>query len=75
MVFCKLTELDESRSGIIRSIENEGYSLKLLEMGIIPGEKVTMDINKKKGSPLKIHIGGAFISLRWEEADCIVVEC
>jgi ferrous iron transport protein A len=74
MVFCKLTELDESQCGIIRSIENEGISLKLLEMGIIPGEKVTMDINKKKGSPLKIYIGGAFISLRWDEADCIVVE-
>lgn len=75
MVFCKLTELDESQSAIIRTIENEGISLKLLEMGLVPGERVMMDINKKKiGGALKIHVGGTFISLRWEEADCIVVE-
>lgn len=75
MFYCKLTELNEGQAGIIRSIENESYSLKLLEMGIVPGEKITVDINKKAGGPLKTHVGGAFISLRIEEADCIVVEC
>ena len=75
MVFCKLTELNEGQFAIIRSIEKEDFSLKLLEMGLVPGETVCMENNKKSNNPIIVKLEGASISLRTEEAECVVVEC
>ena len=75
MVFCKLTELNEGQFAIIRSIEKEDFSLKLLEMGLVPGETVYMENNKKSNNPIIVKLEGASISLRPEEAECVVVEC
>ena len=74
MVFCKLSDLNEGCSATIRAIEQDEISLKLLEIGIIPGEVIRMDINKSAKGPFIVHIGGATISLRLDEAETIVVE-
>ena len=75
MLFCKLTELNEGSFAIIRSVEKEDFTLKLLEMGLVPGEKLHMENNNKSRSPIIVRLGGSSISLRREEAECIVVEC
>ncbi len=74
MLFCKLSELPEGESATIRSIEGDEISLKLLEIGLIPGESIRMEINKKSTLPLVVYLGGSSISLRPEEAENIIVE-
>ena len=71
-MFVKLSEMKAGSSGIIRSFENDGLYLKFMEMGCIPGEKITMGNNQ--GDPITISVAGYQLSLRLKEAECIVVE-
>lgn len=69
----KLTDLLQGDTAIIESISNEEYHLKLLEMGCIPGEKITIDQIAVTGDPINIYVSGYNLSLRKEEAATILV--
>ena len=71
-MFVKLSELETGGSGIIRSFENDELYLKFMEMGCIPGERITMGNNQ--GDPITINVAGYQLSLRLKEAESIVVE-
>lgn len=73
-MFKKLTELETGSEATIRSFENEGLSIKLMEMGCIPGEKITIVNIAPLKDPISISVSGYILSLRLDEADCIVVE-
>lgn len=73
-MFKKLSELKQGESGIIRSFDNEYLSIKLLEMGCIPGEKIVIEQIAPLKDPISILIGGYKLSLRVEEAENITVE-
>lgn len=68
----KLSDMAPGTKGIIRSFENENLHLKLMEMGCIPGEFVTMGNNQS--DPIRINISGYQLSLRLDEAQSVVVE-
>lgn len=70
----KLSELKIGESGIIETFAKEDYHLKLLEMGCIPGEKVSVEQVALSGDPISIYISGYNLSLRKEEADSILVK-
>jgi ferrous iron transport protein A len=48
-------------------------SLKLLQMGCTPGEKVVIDNIAPLGDPIAISISGYMLSLRKAEASTVVV--
>lgn len=73
-MFKKLSELKQGESGIIRSFDNEDLSIKLLEMGCIPGEKITIEQIAPLKDPISILVGGYKLSLRIDEAENIIVE-
>lgn len=68
----KLSEMTPGAKGIIRSFENEALHLKLMEMGCIPGEIVSLSSNA--GDLIRFNISGYQLSLRTKEADCVVIE-
>jgi ferrous iron transport protein A len=70
----KLSELEIGQEAIIRHFEDDEIFLKLMEMGFIPGEKVTVDQVAPFGDPIAIHIAGYQVSLRLNEASKIMVE-
>ena len=74
MEYIKLSELAEGKKGIIKGFESEDFSLKLLEMGCVPGEVVLVEKNNHTGDPMKLFVSGYSLSLRPKEADLIVVE-
>ena len=70
---CNLAQLNVGESAVIDSFADEELSLKLLEMGCIPGEAVKVDRIAPLGDPIAISILGYTLSLRKAEASTILV--
>jgi ferrous iron transport protein A len=60
-------------SGVIHSFENDEIFLKLMEMGCIPGELITVEQIAPLGDPISISVAGYQLSLRMNEADSIFI--
>jgi len=69
----KLSELKMGESGVIHSFENDEIFLKLMEMGCIPGELITVEQIAPLGDPISISVAGYQLSLRMKEADSIFI--
>ena len=70
----KLSELKAGQSGRIKGFETSDLELKLMEMGCIPGELVTVEKVAPLGDPISIRIAGYSLSLRKDEANHILLE-
>jgi len=70
----KLSELKEGQSGTIHCINEDDFFLKLMEMGFIPGEAVSVEQRAPHGDPLSVSIAGYKVSLRQNEAENILVD-
>jgi ferrous iron transport protein A len=70
----KLTELKPGQEAIIKQFDNSEISLKLLEMGCIPGEKILIEQAAPLGGPISVNISGYSLSLRIAEAEGIIVD-
>lgn len=67
----KLSELKRGERGIIHSFSDEEMSLKLMEMGCLPGDEVVLNFKAPLGDPVCIRISGYSLSLRLQEAATI----
>lgn len=63
-----LSELKKGQKGIIDSFTDYELSLKLLEMGCIPGEIIEVIRIAPLGDPIAISVAGYMLSLRKAEA-------
>jgi ferrous iron transport protein A len=70
----KLADLKLGEEGIIDSFSDTEMSLKLMEMGCLPGEKVTIERKAPLGDPIAISISGYLLSVRKEEADTVLLQ-
>lgn len=70
----RLSQVSVGQKAIIRSFEKDDIFLKLMEMGCVPGELVSIDLVAPLGDPISISVAGYNLSLRLEEADKIWVE-
>jgi Fe2+ transport system protein FeoA len=70
----RLTELKPGQQAIISQFVNSEISLKLLEMGCIPGERILVEQVAPLGDPISVNIAGYSLSLRLSEADNILVD-
>jgi len=70
----RLSQVQVGRKAIIRSFDKDEIFLKLMEMGCVPGETVSIDLVAPLGDPISISIAGYNLSLRLEEADMIWVD-
>lgn len=69
-----LFDLKKDQKGIITDISDNDLSLKLLDMGCLPGEEVIMIGTAPLGDPIMFHLGTYILSLRKEEAKNIHVQ-
>ena len=67
----KLSGLNIGETGVIHSFENDEIFLKLMEMGCIPGEVITVEQIAPLGDPISISVAGYQLSLRKDEAESI----
>lgn len=68
-----LADLLKGESAVIDSFTDNETSLKLLEMGCLPGEKVTVKKIAPLGDPIAITVSGYLLSLRKSEASTVLI--
>lgn len=70
----KLSDLPLGAKAIVHSFTDERMSVKLLEMGCLPGEWVEVTNIAPFGDPIAIIVSGYKLSLRLSEAATILVK-
>ena len=72
--FERLSTLKVGQQGSVVSVEGEeGTQRRLLEMGFVRGERVTVKKLAPLGDPMELILKGYHLSLRREESACILV--
>ncbi len=74
LVMMKLSEVKAGTKVKIKSFENDEIILKLMEMGCLPEEEITVWKKAPFGDPIYILVAGYSLSLRIDEAEKINVE-
>jgi len=69
-----LSTLNVGQFGRVISFTDELTSLKLIEMGIYPGEVIQLERLAPLGCPMLINLPSSQISLRMEEAESVLLE-
>ncbi|HAN66498.1 MAG TPA: ferrous iron transport protein A [Chitinophagaceae bacterium] len=70
----KLSEIRIGQKVRIKSFANDDIFLKLMEMGCVPGEIISVDQVAPLKDPISISVAGYQLSLRLNEAENILVE-
>jgi len=69
--------LDSAELGkqyVIREVKEVSWKNKMLELGLIPNQKIELVLVAPFGDPIAIELDGVVISLRKTEAKYILVE-
>lgn len=69
-----LAELQPGVKATIDSFTDEDLSIRLLELGCLPGEEVEVAHIAPLGDPIAINLYGHKLSLRKKEAESILVK-
>jgi ferrous iron transport protein A len=70
----RLSEIKVGQKAVIKSFNDDVIFLKLMEMGCLPGETVTVDHIAPLKDPISIVVSGYQLSLRLNEAENVIVE-
>jgi ferrous iron transport protein A len=69
----KLTDILPGQVAVIEEYCNDELSIKLMEMGCVPGERIRIDKIAPFGDPISVYVAGYHLSLRLAEAERILV--
>ncbi len=69
-----VAELKAGESGTIKGFSDVIISLKLMEMGCLPGSMIKMNFAAPLGDPISYYVAGYNLSLRISEASSILIE-
>ena len=74
MINRSVAELKRGESGTIKGFTDSVISLKLMEMGCLPGSTIKMNYTAPLGDPISYYIAGYNLTLRISEASCILID-
>jgi len=69
-----LSELKQGVVGVVKEFTDLEMSVKLMEMGCLPEEEITVWKKAPLGDPIYILVAGYSLSLRLDEADQVIVD-
>lgn len=69
-----VADLKPEESGTIKGFTDSIISLKLMEMGCLPGSIIKMNYAAPFGDPISYDIAGYNLTLRISEASCILID-
>lgn len=69
-----VVDLNPGESGVISGFLDEALSLKLLEMGCLPGTEIRYNFAAPLGDPICVSVSGYNLSLRLDEAITISIQ-
>ncbi len=70
----KLSQLTIGKKGIIKEFTDLEMSVKLMEMGCLPGEEISIQRIAPLGDPIAVNVSGYQLSLRKREASTIILQ-
>lgn len=70
----RLSQLEPGKKAKIVSFTDSELSVKLMEMGCLPGEEVEVERYAPLGDPMAIRVVGYQLCLRKTEASVIVIQ-
>jgi ferrous iron transport protein A len=68
-----LAQLIKGETATISSFSDDTLALKFIEMGCIPGEKITLQHIAPLGCPYAFEVNGTLVSLRKSEAQFVLI--
>jgi ferrous iron transport protein A len=68
-----VAEMKPGEVGVISGFTDEEISIKLLEMGFLPGTAVRFNFSAPLGDPVCVSVLGFDLSLRLNEASTITI--
>jgi ferrous iron transport protein A len=68
-----LSQLSPGNEAIVESFTDDDIKLKLLEMGCLPGEKISVVRIAPLGDPIAVSVSGYLLSMRIDEAATVLV--
>ncbi|MCU0356156.1 MAG: ferrous iron transport protein A [Cyclobacteriaceae bacterium] len=68
-----VAQMKPGELAIIAGLVDEGLSVKLMEMGCLPGAQIRFNFTAPLGDPVCITVSGYQLSLRLEEASTILI--
>lgn len=69
-----LSQLEVGQTGVVKEFTDLEMSVKLMEMGCLPGETVKVTRVAPLGDPIAITVSGYQLSLRKLEASTIILQ-
>jgi ferrous iron transport protein A len=71
----RLSQLAVGASAVVREFPKQGAAfIRLREMGLLPGTRITLVRTAPLGDPMEIKVRGYHLTLRKTEAENVVVE-
>ncbi|WKN31087.1 FeoA family protein [Porifericola rhodea] len=68
-----LDQLKPGQKATIQNIKTSSLTIKLLEMGLLPGKEVVYNFCAPFGDPISVRISGYNLSLRIDEASLVEI--
>lgn len=72
--FMTAEKMPLSRSAIIREISDSPLKINLMELGFLPGKKITLHHTAPGGGPMAFRMEDTILALRKSEAALIQVQ-
>lgn len=69
-----LDQLFLGEKAIVKDFSNPDISLKLLELGCVPGTTIQIERISPMKDPIAVRVAGTLIAMRIEEAKSIIIE-
>jgi ferrous iron transport protein A len=69
-----LAQLSIGNSAVINGFTDNFLALKMMEMGCIPGEKITLQHIAPLGCPFAFEVNGTLVSIRRSEAQAVLIQ-
>jgi ferrous iron transport protein A len=70
----RLSQLKVGGKGIVKEFTDLEMSVKLMEMGCLPGEEIVVERIAPLGDPIAVNVAGYQLSLRKREASTIILQ-
>lgn len=70
----RLSQLKVGEKGTVKEFTDLEMSVKLMEMGCLPGEEIRVERIAPLGDPIAVNVAGYQLSLRKREASTIVLQ-
>ena len=68
-----LAQLPKGKTATITGFADHKLALKLMEMGCLPGEEITLQHIAPLGCPYAFEVNGTLVSLRKSEAQLVLI--